>query len=155
MNTQEQHAGADPVHQTVRQLAHGSDEHLTLLGTPWHWNLLVGPERADMLAFGRACMEAERNRPLGAPIAPEHEADLREHAERAEFLGWLATFEKDDPARPAMALERDAAWLAWKARADIPRPGAKRHAEMMATKEGHDALARGRAGLGLPPLPNV
>ena len=30
--------------------------------TPWHWNLLHGVDRADMLAFGRACMEAERER---------------------------------------------------------------------------------------------
>ena len=53
-----------PVEPTVRPRAieHGSDEHLTLLNAPWHWNLLHGVDRADMLAFGRACMEAERER---------------------------------------------------------------------------------------------
>ena len=45
-----------------QNIAHGSDEHLTLLGAPWHWNLLHGVDRDDMLAFGRACMEAERKR---------------------------------------------------------------------------------------------
>lgn len=41
---------------------HGSDAHLTLLGAPWHFNLLTGQDKADMLAFGRACMEAEIER---------------------------------------------------------------------------------------------
>lgn len=54
-----------PVQRPVRPavaVAHGGDEHLTLLGAPYHWNLLTGVDRADMLAFGRACMEAERER---------------------------------------------------------------------------------------------
>ena len=41
-----------------RKIAHGSDEHLTLRGAPWHFNMLTGQDRKDMLAFGRACMEA-------------------------------------------------------------------------------------------------
>ena len=52
-----------PVERPVRPavaVAHRSDEHLALLGAPYHWNLLTGVDRADMLAFGRACMEAER-----------------------------------------------------------------------------------------------
>ena len=58
----EQTAGVGPVDGSVRpvSVAHGSDEHLTLLGAPWHWNLLHGVDRADMLGFGRACMEAGR-----------------------------------------------------------------------------------------------
>ena len=43
-------------------VAHGSDEHLTFLGAPQHLNLLTGQDRDDMLAFGRACMDAERER---------------------------------------------------------------------------------------------
>lgn len=65
MNETTQPAVAGPVEPTVRPavaVAHGSDEHLTLLGAPWHWNLLHGVDRADMLAYGRACMEAERQR---------------------------------------------------------------------------------------------
>lgn len=46
----------------TKQIRHGSDEHLSLLGAPYHWNLLTGVDRADMLAFGRACMEVERER---------------------------------------------------------------------------------------------
>jgi hypothetical protein len=49
---------------TPTAIEHGSDEHLTLLGAPWHLNLLAGQDRADMLAFGRACMLAERDRCL-------------------------------------------------------------------------------------------
>jgi hypothetical protein len=29
-----------------------------MLGVPWHWNLLHGVDRADMLGYGRACMDA-------------------------------------------------------------------------------------------------
>jgi len=56
-------AGGSPLDGGVRPavaVAHGSDEHLSLLGAQWHWNLLHSVDRADMLAFGRACMEAER-----------------------------------------------------------------------------------------------
>ena len=58
-------AGASPVERRVRPagaVAFGSDKHLTLIGAPWHLNMLTGQDRADMLAFGRACMEAERER---------------------------------------------------------------------------------------------
>ena len=58
-------AVGSPVDRGVRPavaVAHGSDEHLSLLGAQWHWNLLHGVDRADMLAFGRACMKAERER---------------------------------------------------------------------------------------------
>lgn len=44
------------------EVEHGSDEHLAKLGEPWSWHLLHGVDRADMLAFGRACIEAERKR---------------------------------------------------------------------------------------------
>lgn len=44
------------------EIEHGSDEHLAQIGAPWSWHLLHGVDRADMLAFGRACMEAERKR---------------------------------------------------------------------------------------------
>ena len=54
----------------TKQIRHGSDEHLSLLGAPYHWNLLTGVDRADMLAFGRACMEVERER--GAKIAEKY-----------------------------------------------------------------------------------
>ena len=50
----------DPDNRPAVAVTHGSDEHLTLLGAPYHWPLLTGVDRADMLAFGRACMEAER-----------------------------------------------------------------------------------------------
>lgn len=46
----------------MEYVAHGSDEHLTRLGAQCHLNLLHGVDRADMLGFGRACMEAERKR---------------------------------------------------------------------------------------------
>ena len=46
----------------TKQIQHGGDEHLSMLGAPYHWNLLTGVDRADMLAFGRACMAAERKR---------------------------------------------------------------------------------------------
>jgi hypothetical protein len=61
-------------------VAHGSDEHLTLLGVPWHWNLLHGVDRADMLAFGRACMDAERKR---AALVCDDEARIRAEAGNA------------------------------------------------------------------------
>ena len=48
----------------TKHLNFGSDEHLTVLGAPWHLNMLTGQDRADMLAFGRACMLAERARCL-------------------------------------------------------------------------------------------
>jgi hypothetical protein len=70
MNTEKQPAVGGQVDGAVRPavaVAHGSDEHLTLLGAPWHWNLLHGVDRADMLAFGRACMEAERERQTAPP----------------------------------------------------------------------------------------
>lgn len=65
MSEQNLPAVEGPVDCDVRPavaVAHGSDEHLTSLGAPWHWNLLHGVDRADMLAYGRACMEAERQR---------------------------------------------------------------------------------------------
>lgn len=65
MNEQNSPALVGQVERPVRPAvaeAHGSDEHLTALGAPWHWNLLHGVDRADMLGFGRACMEAERQR---------------------------------------------------------------------------------------------
>ena len=37
-------------------------KRLTLIGAPWHLNMLTGQDRADMLAFGRACLMAERER---------------------------------------------------------------------------------------------
>jgi len=72
-----------PVEPSVRPavaVAHRSDEHLTLLGAPWHLNMLTGQDRADMLAFGRACMLAERDRclkivdnwiPYGLPVVED------------------------------------------------------------------------------------
>ena len=79
----------------TRQIQHGSDEHLSLLGAPYHWNLLTGVDRADMLAFGRACMAAERERcaklcdnyePIGreGPETTAHELSLA--------IRWCATF---------------------------------------------------------------
>jgi hypothetical protein len=56
-----------PLERHVRPavaVAHRSDEHLTLIGAPWHLNMLTGQDRADMLAFGRACMLVERDRCL-------------------------------------------------------------------------------------------
>ena len=37
-------------------------KRLTLIGAPRHLNMLTGQDRADMLAFGRACVMAERER---------------------------------------------------------------------------------------------
>jgi hypothetical protein len=42
------------------QIKHGSDLHLALIGSAWHLQLLDEQDQADMLAFGRACMEVER-----------------------------------------------------------------------------------------------
>jgi hypothetical protein len=50
---------------------YGSDEHLTLIGAPLQWNSLTDVDRADMLAFGRACIEAERE--ACATIVEKHE----------------------------------------------------------------------------------
>lgn len=36
----------------------GSDQHLTLIGSRWHLNLLGEQDRADMLAFGHAVWRA-------------------------------------------------------------------------------------------------
>lgn len=62
--TENRPAVVGPVERQVRpvSVAHGSDEHLTFLGAPQHLNLLTGQDRDDMLAFGRACMDAERRR---------------------------------------------------------------------------------------------
>lgn len=43
-------------------ITYASDEHLTLIGAQWHLNMLVGKDRADMLAFARACMAQEAAR---------------------------------------------------------------------------------------------
>jgi hypothetical protein len=72
-------------------VAHGSDEHLTLLGAPWHWNLLHGVDRADMLAYGRACMEAERKR-----IADECNEAALEQQEQGGKTGWPPVLLQDD-----------------------------------------------------------
>lgn len=67
MNAEKLPALAGQVEPTVRPavaVAHRSDEHLTLIGAPWHLNMLTGQDRADMLAFGRACMLVERDRCL-------------------------------------------------------------------------------------------
>lgn len=46
--------------------------------------------------------------------------------ERAAFEAWLKTFEPTDPSRPSTNLERDAAWLGFKAgRAIMAEPGWK------------------------------
>ena len=67
MTTETTGAVEAPLEAPVRPavaVAHRSDEHLTLIGAPWHLNLLTGQDRADMLAFGRACMLVERDRCL-------------------------------------------------------------------------------------------
>jgi hypothetical protein len=61
---------------------YGSDEHLTLLGSAWHLNLLTGVDLADVLAFGRACMEAERERWVTACCAAYADAMGRSGRER-------------------------------------------------------------------------
>ena len=73
-------AVAVPVERPVRPavaVAHRSDEHLTLLGAPWHLNLLTGQDRADMLAFGRACIDAEGKRI--ADVCNERAGQLKHH----------------------------------------------------------------------------
>lgn len=79
---------------------HGSDEHLTLLGAPWHWNLLHGVDRADMLGFGRACMEAERKR-----IADE----CRERARKLTHYERTAPVDQVTQARAARSALLDVA----------------------------------------------
>lgn len=67
MSEQNLPAVEGPVDCDVRPavaVAHRSDEHLTLIGALWHLNMLTGQDRADMLAFGRACMLVERDRCL-------------------------------------------------------------------------------------------
>ena len=86
-----------PVESSVRPavaVEHGSDEHLTLLGAPWHWNLLHGVDRADMLAFGRSCMEAERN-------LAQHELTQK----RAEYAD-LQRAHQDQSRNMALALRK-------------------------------------------------
>ena len=41
---------------------YGTDKHLALIGAPQNLHMLAGKDRADMLAFGRDCMTAERER---------------------------------------------------------------------------------------------
>jgi len=96
MNETEQPAVAGPVEPTVRPavaVAHRSDKHLTLLGAPWHLNLLTGQDRADMLAFGRACMLVERDRCLKAVETwlPKDADDVRAEVLR-ELLEWESEY---------------------------------------------------------------
>lgn len=75
-HTADSQAVAGQVERTVRQrpVEYGSDEHLTLLGSAWHLNLLTGVDLADVLAFGRACMAAERERQCAAIKAADDKA---------------------------------------------------------------------------------
>jgi len=67
---------------------HGSDLHLSLLGAQWHLNLLTGQDRADMLAFGRACMAAERERCAKLREASEFAAHQLEKARIWNGTDW-------------------------------------------------------------------
>jgi hypothetical protein len=89
-------AVAVPVERPVRPavaVAHRSDEHLTLLGAPWHLNMLTGQDRADMLAFGRACMLAERERCLKVvgEWLPQDAEEVRAEVLR-ELREWEAAY---------------------------------------------------------------
>ena len=79
---------------TVRAIDRGSDEHLTLLGAPWHMNMLTGQDRADMLSFGRACMEGERRAAIYAKtfaiaIHAKHYAEVTQWRPLPDLLGIL------------------------------------------------------------------
>ena len=125
-------AVAGPVERPVRPavaVAHGSDEHLTLMGAPWHRNLLHGVDRADMLAFGRACMDAERERIRAANDAAiragvqEFQSGYKDSDPLADWRAFLSAVVggphaeaqyTDDQMRAyaaaAVATERQAAW---------------------------------------------
>ncbi len=52
------YSAQDAKEKTPAEPVAPKDKHLTLLGAPWHLNLLTGQDRQDMLSFGRAVWAA-------------------------------------------------------------------------------------------------
>jgi len=68
----------------TKKLEYGSDEHLTIIGAAQNLHALTGQDRADMLAFGRACIAAERERCAKLCDGLTHALDIGGNAYRRE-----------------------------------------------------------------------
>ena len=76
---------AHGVHMSVPiVIEHGTSAHLMLLGVPMNLHHLTGSDCADVLAFGRACMAAERERCIADAADEEFLAAVKTYIEEVE-----------------------------------------------------------------------